>query len=49
MKIIVCEGCDAEFKITHSMDEHHYELTYCPFCGEPIIPEFVDDIWDEDD
>jgi hypothetical protein len=31
VKLIVCEECESEFKITHSMDEHHYQITYCPF------------------
>ena len=51
MKLIVCNGCDAEFKIAHNMDEHHYEITNCPFCGASVNdPEFVDEIeWDEDE
>ena len=33
------------------MDEHHYQITYCPFCSESIKdPDFVDEIeWDEDE
>ena len=33
------------------MDEHHYQITCCPFCGEPVNdPDFVDEIeWDEMD
>jgi hydrogenase maturation factor HypF (carbamoyltransferase family) len=51
LKLIVCNSCDAEFKIAHNMDEHHYQITCCPFCGEPVNdPDFVDDIeWDEMD
>ena len=51
MKLIVFEECESEFKITHSMDEHHYQITYCPFCSESIKdPDFVDEIeWDEDE
>ena len=51
MKLIVCNGCDAEFKIAHNMDEHHYQITYCPFCrGDIDDPDFVDEIeWDEMD
>ena len=51
MKLIVCSDCEAEFKIIHHMDEHHYQITCCPFCGEPVNdPDFVDDIeWDEMD
>ena len=51
MKLIVCNSCEAEFKITHHMDEHHYEIAYCPFCSESVKdPDFVDDIeWDEMD
>ena len=51
MKLIVCEECDAEFRIKHGMDEHHYQITHCPFCGESAYdPEFVDEIeWDGDE
>jgi len=33
------------------MDEHHYQITYCPFCGETANdPEFIDEVeWDEMD
>ena len=45
MKLIVCQECEAEFKITHSMDEYHYQISYCPFCRSEIDdPEFVDEI-----
>jgi predicted nucleic acid-binding Zn ribbon protein len=51
VKLIVCEECEAEFKITHSMDDHHYQITHCPFCSESIKdPDFVDEMdWGEDD
>jgi hypothetical protein len=33
------------------MDEHHYQITSCPFCGETVNdPEFIDEVeWDEDE
>jgi len=51
LKLIVCNSCEAEFKIAHHMDEHHYNILYCPFCGGAVDdPEFVDEVeWDEDD
>jgi hydrogenase maturation factor HypF (carbamoyltransferase family) len=51
VKLIVCEECEAEFKIAHSMDEHHYQITSCPFCGETVNdPEYIHEVsWDEDD
>jgi len=51
LKLIVCEECEAEFRIKHGMDEHHYQITYCPFCGTSVDdPEFVDEIeWDGDE
>jgi len=53
MKLIVCESCEAEFRIKHMMDEQYYKITYCPFCKENVEnPELVDDMddigWDED-
>jgi hypothetical protein len=39
------------FVLHTGMDEHHYQITYCPFCSESIKdPDFVDEIeWDEDE
>ena len=34
MKLVVCESCDAEFKINHTMESRLYNIEYCPFCGE---------------
>ena len=36
MKLIVCENCEAEFRIKHSLDENYYKERYCPFCGEEL-------------
>ena len=51
MKLIVCVSCEAEYRIRHSMDEHYYKLTYCPFCGEPIVDEDLEDVieWEDDE
>ena len=50
MKLIVCESCEAEFKIRHSMDEGYYHLSFCPFCGEDLNEEFEDEIeWEDDE
>lgn len=39
-----CGSCEEEFKVlTDSSDE---KISYCPFCGEEIIPELEED--DED-
>ena len=51
MKLIVCESCEAEFRIKHSMDSKYYKITYCPVCKENVEdPDFVDEVeWDEDE
>ena len=51
MKLIVCESCEAVYKIKHDLDETYYVLKYCIFCGEPLSEELEDEIeeWDEDD
>ena len=36
MKLIVCESCDAEFRIKHDMDKRLYTIVHCPFCGEEL-------------
>ena len=51
MKLVVCELCEAEFSIKHSMDDYYYRITYCTFCGIELLDELEDEIeWiDEDD
>ena len=50
MKLIVCESCEAEFRIKHSLDERYYRIAFCPFCVEPLDDEFEDEIeWEDED
>ena len=51
MKLIVCESCEAVYKIKHDLDETYYVMKYCIFCGESLSEELEDEIveWDEDD
>ena len=51
MKLVVCELCEAEFSIRHSMNEQYYIISYCTFCGSELSDELEDEIvWiDEDD
>ena len=50
MKLVVCESCEAEFRIKHSMDEHYYYMKFCVFCGENVEEDFINEsAWDEDD
>ena len=47
MKLIVCESCEAVFKLTHNMDEKFYEIKYCPFCAEDLDDEELEDEIDD--
>jgi len=54
MKLIVCEKCEAEWKMLHNMNDHYYVVTYCTFCGEELTQEELQDevdleIYEEDD
>ena len=51
MKLIVCQSCEAEFRIKHSLNDRHYHIMYCPFCGSNVDdPDYVDDIeWSDED
>ena len=51
MKLIVCESCEAEYKIKHDLNEMYYTMQYCTFCGDKLSNELEDEIeeWDEDD
>jgi DNA replicative helicase MCM subunit Mcm2 (Cdc46/Mcm family) len=48
-KVIVCESCEAEFKIQHEMDDHFYAVKHCPFCGDTLNSDNEDVLYDEDD
>ena len=40
----VCEVCEAEFIIGHHMNQHHYIVKYCTFCGEELEAEMEDEL-----
>ena len=42
-KTIYCDSCDAEFKINHNLDDEYYDIKYCPFCGEELDEDNVDE------
>ena len=48
-KEILCESCDAVFRIQHNMDEHFYSVNNCPFCGEELNNDNEDELYDEED
>ena len=39
---ICCESCKSESIIEHDMDEFHYSVECCPFCGSDNV-EIDDD------
>ncbi len=51
MKLIVCEKCEAEYKILHNMNERYYIMAYCTFCGEELSEDLEDEIedWEDDE
>jgi len=50
MKLVVCESCEAEFSIKHSMDDDYYRVAYCTFCGVELVDGLEDEIeWDDED
>lgn len=38
-KSYTCIECDAIFKIKHELDEHYYDIMFCPFCGAGLDDE----------
>ena len=49
MKLLVCESCDAEFSIKHNMENRLYKIEHCPFCGEELNNEEMEDEIEFDD
>ena len=49
MQLIVCESCDAEFRIKHDMARRLYKVEFCPFCGDELNEELEDELdYDEE-
>ena len=49
MKLFVCESCEAEFYIKHNMESRLYKIQHCPFCGEELNNEEMEDEIEFDD
>ena len=50
MNLFVCESCEAEFRLKHSMDDNYYKVIYCSFCGETLHDELEDEVeWEDED
>tara|TARA_R100001377_G_scaffold73488_1_gene49485 strand:+ start:740 stop:907 length:168 start_codon:yes stop_codon:yes gene_type:complete len=43
MKLIVCESCEAEFKISHNLNEMYYVVKHCTFCGVDLAEDELQD------
>lgn len=48
-KILVCLECEAEFTLRHDMDDDHYKVEFCPFCGVELDNEEEYDFTDEEE
>jgi len=46
--VFCCDSCDADFTIIHSLAESHYQVTCCPFCGEELDLDEIEE-YDDDD
>ena len=46
-KEILCDSCEAVFRIAHNMDEWSYGISYCHFCSEKLNKEEQDELFDE--
>jgi len=43
VKLIVCDKCEAEYKLLHNMNEGYYVVEYCTFCGEILNDDELQD------
>ena len=43
-----CVECDGVFKINFDLDEDHYKVEFCPFCGAHMDADQQDEYEDED-
>ena len=47
-KLVYCESCAAEFRITHNMEKRLYKIEHCPFCGAEIDTDSIEELDYED-
>jgi len=43
VKLIVCDKCEAEYKLLHNINEGYYVVEYCTFCGEILNDDELQD------
>ena len=41
---IYCQECKSECEIEHEMDDHHYPIQHCPFCGAELDEDELHEI-----
>jgi len=47
--LVSCNSCKSEFECFYDMDENHYIIAHCVFCGSEISEDEVERIDDEED
>ena len=47
-KKIHCIECHSECEIYSEMDEHHYPIQHCPYCGAEIDESQIEEIDEEE-
>ena len=45
---IYCQECKSECEIEHEMDDHHYPIQHCPFCGAELDGDTIEELEYED-
>jgi hypothetical protein len=44
---LYCTDCQSECEVYSEMDEHHYPIQHCPFCGAEIDEHQREELDDE--
>ena len=49
--IVVCDSCEAEYNVTHDMNERNYKFSFYSFCGGEleIEEDMLAELYKEDD
>ncbi len=45
---IYWQECKSECEIEHGMDDHHYPIQHCPFCGAELDGDTIEELEYED-
>jgi hypothetical protein len=47
--LIYCPSCKSECEARHDMNDYHYQVSHCVFCGHDISPDDYEILTDDEE